>query len=326
MLGLVLKGSGAITLVGTGLLCGNFFYNRKKWKENHPILKETLDLLSKDPKVIEVIGLPLEKASSSTTGVLEPGKSWANISFEVQGPLGSAKVSLLADSKSKESKSDEYVLEGPAPDYSLIEKWFREWYHKDTSPEEQYWKLVSLNLRFDDITFYPVIAEGVRSHKQLKEMPEATEIQAISEGSSSEDAESKKYGKMNERQLKIMKKVRRRGIIMAVGISTTLLAALILHRFIKKRPVANSVFFHRVMDTLNSDPYARSQLGTPINHLQNVKGNLNYNFTKGSLETIVYGTQGFGRVKAEGAYNSKEKRWDINKLDLETHAKSHSLI
>lgn len=322
MLGLVLKGSGALTVGVTGLLGGNFFYNRKKWKQNHPILQETVDMLSKDPKVIEVLGIPLEKTPSSVTGVLEPGKSWANISFQVEGPRGSAKVSLLADSKTKDLRSDEYVLEGSAPDYSVIEKWIKEWYFKDTSSEEQYWRLVSLHLRFDDITSYPVIAEGIRSHKQLKEMPEVTEMSAMA----TSEGEFKPNNKISERQMKIMKNARRRWMIMAVSIGSTLSVALIVRRFIKRRPVANSVFFHRVMDTLNTDPYARSQLGIPITHLQNVKGNLNYNFTQGTLETIVYGSQGFGRVKAEGLYQSKEKRWHITKLDLDTHNKTHSLV
>lgn len=326
MLGLVLKGSGIATLASAGLLGGNYFYNRKRWKEGHPLLQEALELLAKDPRVIEEMGLPLEKTSSSISGVLEPNKSWANISFEVTGPNGSAKVSLLADAKSKDSKGDDYLLEGSAPEYSLIEQWLHALLYKDAQPEEKFWKLVSLHVRFDDITSYPVIAEGIRSHKELKEAPVASALpETSSEPKSEEEVTSKKY-KMSERQVQIMKNARRRWLIMAVSIGFTLCAALIVRKFMRKRPVANSVFFNRVMDTLNTDPYTRSKLGTPISHLQNVKGNLNYNFTKGSLETIVYGTQGFGKVRAEGSYDSKEKRWHILKLELDTNDKTQTII
>jgi len=68
------------------------------WKETHPLVSESLDLLRRDGKVMVTMGNPLV-FRQKLKGIFEEEKSWANFNYQIAAPNGTAKVSVLADCK-----------------------------------------------------------------------------------------------------------------------------------------------------------------------------------------------------------------------------------
>ena len=81
------------------------------------MVKESLDLLRRDGKVMVTMGNPLV-FRQKLKGIFEAEKSWANFNYVIAAPNGTAKVSVLADCKILEDEplsSEGWIVEGTLP-------------------------------------------------------------------------------------------------------------------------------------------------------------------------------------------------------------------
>ena len=318
---LFLKVVGGGTAGLGAVLVGNHYFVKESWKKNHPLVQESLKLLPKDEQVRKHIGGYLTK-SKKITGVLEPYKNWANISFDLEGPEGSAKVSILADAEPASEESD-YIVEAPEDELSTIQRTLAMISGDSRTPQNLKWKILSMHVKFDDITSHPIIAEGVRTHSELRELKN---IEASSEEDMNLVPDSQEKLSTKRKREKVFKRAQKRWMSMAGVCASGLLVWVLAKRFLKTRPVGNSLFFFKALDILKADPFVRNEIGVPLNFLQNVKGQLNYNMTKGNAETIVYGPKGFGKMYASGQYSTTEKLWNFQEIQVEKDGKLYSVL
>lgn len=96
--------------------------------------------------------------------------------------------------------------------------------------------------------------------------------------------------------------------------------------FLRIRPVANSVFFCKTLELLKIEPLVQKEIGLPIGFLQNIRGNINYNYSKAQTHMTIYGPNGFGKVYSEGHFSKSDKKWVVSKISLKIKEKEHSLV
>lgn len=315
----VVKGLVLGSMFGGVVITGNYYYVHRTWKSDHPLVSESMDMLKKDEQIVKHLG-PYFDLRSSVSGILESGKTWANINFEVAGPTGRGKVSLLADAKmpSELTTPDEFPLKGSAPSYTFLD--YLSYYVAGGKIESEspQWRILALHFKPDETTSIPVIADGVRSHKEARTAIGITPAPA-------EEAVNSAVASRQRRE-RTYRMAQKRWFYMAGFCSIGLIGFLLARRYMRVHPVANSVFMNQALEIISTDVWVRGHLGVPIRNLQFVKGSLNYNFTKGQCETLVYGPKNYGKLEAKGSFDKAAGKWKFALIRVNIEENLRSLV
>ena len=219
------------------MITGNYYYVHRTWKNDHPLVSESLDMLKKNEVIVNHLG-PYFDLRSSVSGILESGKTWANVNFEVVGPAGHGRVSLLADAKlpAELTSPEEFPITGSAPSYTILD--YLSYYVaggkiETDSPQ---WRILALHFKLDDATSILVIADGVGSHKEARAATDIALSTTVPESVSNAVA---------SRQ--------RRWVYMACLCGAGLIGFLVTRCYMRVHPVANSVFMNQVLEIIATD-------------------------------------------------------------------------
>ena len=315
----VVKGLVLGSMFGGVMITGNYYYVHRTWKSDHPLVSESMDMLRKDEQIVKHLG-PYFDLRSSVSGILESGKTWANINFEVAGPTGRGKVSLLADAKmpSELTTPDEFPLKGSTPSYTFLDYMSNYVAGGKIESESPQWRILSLHFKPDETTSIPVIADGVRSHKEARAatgMNPAPVEEAVNSAVASRQRRERTY-----------RLAQKRWFFMAGVCAVGLAGFLLTRRYMRVHPVANSVFMNQALEIISTDVWVRGQLGVPIRNLQFVKGSLNYNFTKGQCETLVYGPKNYGKLEVKGSFDKVAGKWKFALIRVNIEENLRSLV
>lgn len=297
----VLGGGFVFGVVG---LTGEYFYTHYLWLSNHPLIQESLDLILKDPSVLKALGPDVQRRGL-ITGVLEPHKKWASVSFNIQGK-NKANVNLIADAMEQQNITDQYFpVPFCPPPSSYLDK-ILEYLEPKKPPVPEYrWRIASLSVTFDEMYVYNLIGDGVRTHRELKEterldLNQNTQITNIGDQRKKEvlNQISRTYWKM-------------------IGFGLFSFATVIFcSRFFNQNTVKNSLFLNKAIEILKTQEFTRNNLGFPLYFMDNIKGYLNYNQTKGNAKCYIHGPSGWGFLHIVGTYSKEEKTWKYSKIAL----------
>lgn len=315
----VVKGLVLGSMLCGGVVTGNYYYVHRTWKNDHPLISETIELLKKDEQIVKHLG-PYFDLRSSVSGILESGKNWANVSFTLGSSTTAGKISLLADAKTMEENPDlnEFPLTGSTPSYTFLDYARNFVTGEKMAKDPPQWRILALHFKPDETTSIPVIADGVRSHKEaraLADLPHTPTTEAATRTLESRKRRDRTY-----------RMAQKRWFMMAGVCAVALGGFFLTRRYMRVHPVANSVFMNQVLEIISSDVWVRSQLGVPIRNLQFVKGNLNYNYTSGRCETIIYGPKNYGRLEAAGAFDKQGNKWKFTRMRVHIEDTIRSLV
>lgn len=315
----VVKGLVFGSMFGGMVITGNYYYVHRTWKSDHPLVSESMDMLKKDEQIVKHLG-PYFDLRSSVSGILESGKTWANITFEVAGPTGRGKVSLLADAKmpAELTTPEEFPLKGSAPSYTFFD--YLSYYVAGGKLESEppQWRILALHFKPDETTSIPVIADGVRSHKEARAatgMTPAPVEEAVSSAIASRQRRERTY-----------RMAQKRWFYMAGVCAVGLAGFLLTRRYMRVYPVSNGIFINQALEIISTDVWVRNQLGVPIRNLQFVKGNLSYDQTKGHCETLVYGPKNYGKLEASGSFDKASAKWKYTLIRVSIEENLRSLV
>jgi hypothetical protein len=168
---MIAGGTGIAAVAG---MSGQHLYVRKQWKDTHPLVTGSMDLLLKDGKVLKTLGYPLE-FRENISGIFDTDKTWCNFNYTIAGPNGLAKVSLLADNKIIEDSpkdADQFIIEGTAPYASLYSQILDKVMGNTPDPRLHHWRIISMYIRIGDGNdAYTMIGDDVKSHNELFAAP-----------------------------------------------------------------------------------------------------------------------------------------------------------
>lgn len=303
-------GVGAFAI---GTLISNYYYVLSDWEVRHPIYKESIELLLRDPAIVKELGSSL-KRGKIIKGNFEIGKKWGNTTFELEG-YNNAKVTVVADAKSiSETNTEDYLI-GPykdcEPTLTTIGNYINP---QPTVLDELKWKIISLNVVIDDWITIEVVNNTDKLHKDLIKKEKVEEI---------DGDEGKSVGK--ERRQTQMNKVTRVYWKIIPGGILVLAIGIYISKFFKNRPVVNSVFFNKSLEVFRNSEACRSKIGLPIQHFDCLKGYLNYNGTSGQVMYFVHGPLGIGKIRASGKFDKKIKEWELEELEMEKDNKIYNI-
>ncbi|OMJ74563.1 hypothetical protein SteCoe_26461 [Stentor coeruleus] len=306
------KALGAGTLATTCTIVGNHYYMRRNWKNSHPLVKESLDLLLKDSRVIKELGGHFDK-TSSVSGILEGQKRWASFNFNIRG-YEQAAMHIVADAKDIKEADDSYIIDHYPMEYSFYDKMNHYFYGK---PDETIlkWKIVALNVKFDEMYSITIIGEDTgKTHKAIHDSKNAK----LDDDDDDDDDKKEKIPLSvgHKRRMDVMKNVSKTYWMMFLSGLSVFLVSIYLMRYTKHHPVKNSLFLNGAVEIVRTHEGAHKILGLPIQLIQSIKGYLNYNKTKGNVDCYLYGPQGWAKMHAEGTYDPSKKFWKYEKILL----------
>ena len=308
-----LKAAGFGSLAIGTLLVGNYYYASSSWKADHPIYKESIELLLRDQNIIRELGPNLRKGGIIDSSI-EPGKNWAKSEFEIEGFV-KAKVTVIGDGKTaSDVTTDDYPIE-PYKDYESTLTTILNYISPEaTVPSEVKWKIASLNVLIDDWVTIEVVNSTDKQHKDVIKKDKLLDSEPKPELSVGLQRRKNQMTKISYVYWKIV----------PVGIFI-LLVGIRASKYLKKRPVVNSIFFNKSFDVVKMSQPAREHIGTPIQSFQCLKGYLNYDGTAGQVSYFIYGPMGFAKVSAVGKQDKKSKEWNIDELVFEKDSKIYNV-
>jgi hypothetical protein len=324
----LIYGLGGATALALAGVTTEHYWSRKSWRDSHPLVTGSMDLLLKDGKVLATIGYPLEYREK-VNGIFDTDKTWCNFNYEIAGPHGLAKVSVLADSKILEDSpkdAEEFVMEGPVA-YGSVFSTVKNLVTGQTAEERPpHWRILSMYIRVgDNDSSYTLIGDDEKTHRELHNSKYIESLEGF-EPIEKKEMEKEKSDKLKDRRMETYKKVRTRWMYMAsVGGSIALVGWIIRRMYYRTALAANSVFFNTAMDILKQDPALVSRLGNPINNLL-VRGYYNLNLSGGEFSTIVYGSKSSGLLKGKGKSDKKTNKWQFSELALQTESEAIDLL
>lgn len=314
MLKSLLKALGIGAAGGISIVVGNHYFVHSSWQSQHPLVLESLALIKKDHKIIRNLGNAIER-NGGVSGVLEPHKRWANITYSVKG-LTDAKISVVADAKEINDPeiTEEFLPLGKydRPFSSL--DWIIELFYGSPSENiELKWKIVAMTVKFDEIYSYNIIGDGIRTHKELKN----------NEKMIGSDDEEEVQSVSTQRRKNVLQKISKTYWKMLVAGVFVLGGGIYVLRFFKHTPVKNSLFLNKALELMKTEEFVRKELGIPLQISESVKGYLNYDRSQGNALGYIYGPLGWARVKIVGSLNKKTKVWNYSRIAVTKDGISH---
>lgn len=295
-------GVGALAI---GTVVGNYYYVIDDWKANHPIYKESIELMLRDPAIVKELGTNIKKGKV-INGNFEIGKNWGNSTFEVEG-YTSAKVTVVADGKSVSEAGNEEYPTAPYKDCEPTLVTIGNYINPEpTLLDELKWKIISLSVVIDDWVTVEVVNNTDKLHKDIIKKEKSQEVEFDVEKSVGAERRKKQINNVTYLYWKML----------PAGIVTVALG-IYISGFFKKRPVVNSVFFNKSLEVIRNSKACRDNIGMPVHSFNCLKGYLNYNGTSGQVWYFVHGPLGIGKVRAMGKFDKNKKEWELNELELE---------
>lgn len=284
------------------VLVGNHYYVKSSWKSKHPLVSESIELLLRDPAVVRELGPNIIKKGSSLDGVLDSGRNWANINFEVEGSI-KARVNLVADAKPASEVPESEYYTAAYEDYSTTLKTLYSYIVADPVKENKYrWKIANLTLTIDEWINVEVVNSTTKLHQDLIKKEKIVEL----------PKENLNVGTV--RRKKQMDSVMHLYWKMVFGGFSCLFLGIYLTRIFTHQPVVNSILISKSLEVLKTSEVTRKHIGLPIHSFQALKGFMNHNLTKGNATYFIYGPMGFARVFVSGKYDKKQKIWNFEEF------------
>ena len=298
-----IQGAAAFGVFLSGaVLVGNHYYIKSSWKSNHPLVSESIQLLLRDPAVVRELGPNIIKKGSSLDGVLDSGRNWANINFEVEGTI-KARVNLVADAKPASDVLESEHYTEAYEDYSSTLMTLYNYIVAEPVQEHKYrWKIANLTLTIDEWINVEIVNSTTKLHQDLIKKDKIMDVpkESLSVGTT--------------RRKKQMDSVTHLYWKMVFGGISCLFLGIYMTKIFTHQPVVNSVLISKSLEVLKTSEVARKHIGLPVHSFQALKGYMNHNLTKGNATYFIYGPMGFARVFVSGKYDKKQKIWNFDEF------------
>jgi len=318
---------------------GYFMYNFKKievW--HHPIMEETLYILSKNESITNTTGLPLSIDKSKEAKTIMTSHVLKS-SFTAKGSKGSVDVEVAGESRTQKEIEDRFAeiarentkVEDRKKEYEELEqfnipaikileevnknyKGDMRFLEKIQIPENaQFWKINYISANIDSQNLLIVKPKDAQVESKQKE------VNSVITRKTLKDVYLEVQDRKNIRGRELTEKAEQKQrnqdyskVLLILGGAG--LVSIVLQRKFTQRNVVGSILHNQAIMFIRRNEYVKEELGNNLRFPDQMKES--QYFSRSNFELEALGERGKGKFHIFGEYDKESKDWHLQGIEM----------